>query len=276
MTRKGSFGGVLTKLAHANDQLDILYTKLLVALDSNRHPVRVEVDAKPHPGPPGETRECVAFTAYVSDAPSFGDDIGLLLGDVLGHYRGTLDHLVWQLVSRSGNRLSASQARSVAFPMARTRTFFWERARKTMPHLTTERTIIETYQPYRRSAAGWAMRTLRNLSDIGKHRFIIPSAGMAQTGDIKFDYVGALVQPPEVHFKFGRETKRGTKLVTMVLAGAKGQRGMGVEGYVETLPVFLRSLVPPPAGMDAVAVEWALSEIRDTCTEIVSRLTADN
>jgi len=268
------------KLDRAKGQLSDLYSELLGALDPDRHPVIVDIETYPYTKPVGATdqRPWTAFTLCVTSAPTFSNDIGMRLGEVLHNFRGSLDHLAWFLVPASRKKqLSARQKRNIAFPMARSRQNYWRRINDFLPGVSNDLLkIIERYQPYRRSTAGRAMRNLRNLSDIDKHRTILPIVTLPQAGNLNIKYEGAELVRVIVHLKFGREVKKGTKVLTVILAGGEvGKRKVSLEGVITSQPIFCRSLLEPPSRTDAVAVEVALNDIRDACERVLIEVKAN-
>jgi hypothetical protein len=268
------------KLDRAKGQLSDLYSDLLAALDPDRHPVIAEIETYPYAKPVGATdqRSWTAFTVCVTNAPTFSNDIGMRLGEVIHNFRGSLDHLAWFLVPESHKKqLSARKKRNIAFPMVRSRQNYWGRINDLLPGVPNNLLkIIERYQPYRRSTAGRAMRNLRNLSDTDKHRTILPLVTLPQAGNLNIKYEGAELVGTFVHLKFGREVKKGTKILTLILAGGEvGKREVSLEGVITSQPIFCRSLLEPPSGTVAVAVEVALNDIRDACEHILSEVKAN-
>lgn len=111
----------------------------------------------------------------IASIPPFTSDESLLIGEAVQGFRAALDHMAWVIVKRSGKKLKALQQRTVAFPMARSRASFLSGRNRLLPGVRDELfAFVEVCQPYHRSTVGRVMRSLRNLSDSDKHRFITP------------------------------------------------------------------------------------------------------
>jgi hypothetical protein len=278
------FANSRAKFDRACKQLDDLYADLMVALDPEKYPIVGDIDHQPYPKPEGITdpRPWFGFTLFITSTPTFNDDHGLLLGEVLHNFRGSLDHLAWELVRRTGRkRLHASEKKAVAFPMTKSRKSYWGKIKGKgrvdvlLPDVPRKpyRTLIERYQPYRRSSAGRAMKRLRDLTDTDKHRVILPTLVLPQSGDLNLKYEGAEPVAFIHHLRFGWEIKQGTKIMTLVLAGGEpGKRKVSVEGRVTSTAFFPRSILRPPKGESAVLLEVALNEIRATCEQVRSEI----
>jgi hypothetical protein len=272
-----SLEGPRAKLKRAEQQTKVLYRRLLKNMDPDKYPIRADLEANDQPKPAGVTdrRPWIAFTLIVSEVPTFGPDIGLLTGEVLHNFRGALDHAAWILVNHRGkNPLTAAEARRVQFPLARKRENYWgDRTRLVGVPDKPYRTLIERYQPYHPSPAGRAMRWLRNLTDFDKHRIVLPAVTLPLEGKLNFSYERAAPIEFVSHVKFGREIKEGTKLATIVVAKISDDKvRVKGEGYIASVPIFPISLVPPIPGFDAISFEFALDQIKATCSEILDEV----
>ncbi len=119
------------------------------------------------------------------------------------------------------------------------------------------------------------MQRLRNLSDIDKHRIIVPTLVLPQAGNLNFKHEGAELIGTKVDLKFGQEVKKGTKILTLILAGGEpGKRKVSVEGPMTSMPMLPRTLIKPPPREDAVLLEVALNEISDVCSQIIAKIEA--
>ena len=143
--------------------------------------------------------------------PELPTDWSLIAGDFFNNLRATLDHLVWQLILREGNKPQQTND----FPIIMSESQFMKIV-KTPPKKTKKRsplyglpvdgdawTIIERAQPwYRGKAHGYEPRmdilaTLALMSNIDKHRTLLASMALPDQGlfeDI-FRWVPSDVQP---------------------------------------------------------------------------------
>jgi hypothetical protein len=136
------------------------------SVDPNTHPVAVNINREPAHG-------AVAI-ARISQLPNIRADYGLALGDTIQNFRAALDHLAWCLV-KGGDDPRPNEPQRVYFPMARSGQTFDNRIDEWLPGVGSPyRAIIRRYQPYRRGDPPKAIRWLRNLSNMDKHRVLIP------------------------------------------------------------------------------------------------------
>jgi len=109
------------------------------------------------------------------------------------------------------------------------------------------------------------VRRLRNLSDTDKHRIIVPTLVLPQKGNLNAKYEGAELIQIRNELRFGRQVKKGTKIMTLVLAGGEpGKRKVSMEGIITSMPIL----------PGAIILETALNEISATCSEILSEIKA--
>jgi len=263
----------LPKLERADAQLGALYDTLTDVL--NKQPIAADIEDKPYPKP-GDPRPLTAFTLVVTAAPAFGDDAGVLLGEVLHNYRGALDHATWSLVRRRGTKnLPPKKQALVQFPLSHTRSKFLARLPDRLPGVPDKpfRAIFERYQPYKRTADGVAMKHLRILTDLDKHRILLPAVTLPSAGNIKMTFNHAQAVEMAGHIRAGRPIQPGTPLMTLVLTDVvKGKTEVGVEGEVTSQPIFPRSLLRPTKGLVAVSIEAALNDIRTACRAVLDEL----
>ena len=138
------------------------------SLDPSLH--AVAFDAKIEAATHG-TRAVIAISAL----PRLRNDCGLTIGDVIQNFRAALDYLAWDLV-RTGSTPRPVNPRLVQFPMATSFKAFRGRLATQLPGVSTDfRAIIRRYQPYRRGEGPTAIRWLCNLSNMDKHRVLIPT-----------------------------------------------------------------------------------------------------
>jgi hypothetical protein len=135
-------------------------------------------------------------------------------------------------------------------------------------------TFIQTYQPYNKTASPRFIRRLRNLSDIDKHRIIVPTRVLPLNANINISYEGCQVLDYALRVRPGREIKNGTELVRVIVAidlGAAHHR-VSMDGYLESAPSLPLTLVPPDPGDDAASVEHVMNGISMTVEEIIEGL----
>jgi hypothetical protein len=75
----------------------VLNAEIRDVFDSKEHATNVRIEFQPHPKSvlvifPGPCRKA---TIYCSDRPRFTKQHGLLIGEALHNFRGSLDHLAW-------------------------------------------------------------------------------------------------------------------------------------------------------------------------------------
>jgi hypothetical protein len=104
-------------------------------------------------------------------------DLGLVIGDALNNYRATLDHLVWDLVKLGASpRLTRKEEGMVQYPFGATRRQLRGQRAARMPGVDDRFwRVIEANQPYRRDEHGRALRHLNRLTNLDKHRQIVPT-----------------------------------------------------------------------------------------------------
>jgi hypothetical protein len=197
------------------------------------------------------------------------DPHGLLIGDMLQAFRASLDHAAWVIANRHAtHRLTAKERRQIAFPMTTKSRYYRTRCKQLLPDVPADPylALIERYQPYKRNPFGRAIRALRDLSDMDKHRVIVPAIIAPLAANINIH-----VAPPAVPIGGGhllRDSQRmklGTKVSTCtILGGVIGQREVTVEPRIECYPEL-----PGRLGL-----EPTLNAIAATCTQVVSELEA--
>lgn len=258
------------KLDRGKAQLDALYAQILEALHADEVIADVEFDAeRPEPPvlPDGTLLRIATFK--VIHAPVIPRNSGLLVGEVLHNFRSALDHTAWSLVKHTGHRnLTRPQAREVAFPMAKKRAnlnSLWNSKLRGVPQ-TPYFGIVDDFQPYRRTAAGRAMRSLRNLSDTDKHRLLVPALAFPYKVDLKIE-----VKPPwallghKELLALHRPVKVGTKLASILLVRLPpGQTSVDAHGNFQVYPEL-----PGRLGLEAT-----MNAIRDACSDCIERIAA--
>jgi hypothetical protein len=111
------------------------------------------------------------------DDPRFA----LIVGDVLGCFRGAIDHLAWAAVKHIGtplNQLSRRTRKGIAFPLAASWKSYAQAFDRGLPGIQRSSSfgqLTKQYQACGRNLHAPLMRALRNLGDRDKHRLLIPT-----------------------------------------------------------------------------------------------------
>jgi hypothetical protein len=266
--------GPRAKLARAQSQVEALYDELLSAIDPEADTLPVDFDSQRQTVKGGTVW---TITAKVGgDIPRVSDDFSLQLGEALHNFRGALDHTVWWLVNPRKAKLSTKRKKLVQFPMAASQKSFRGQIPQRLPGVPTEIVaVIERYQPYKRSMEGRAIRFLRDLTDLDKHRSILISPTYTGYGDFELSWEGGLEVRKENHTRVGQQIKRGTKISTLVLACPDPfQPKVAVKGRVDFAPAFPRTILRPYADRIPIGVGLALHHIAATCEQVLSEIEA--
>jgi len=267
------------KLDRGKEHIAQLWTGIKRTLDNDRF--EQEITSKPYPKPSRikDARPWEAFTLVCSHVPVIDKKDEILLGEALQSFRSSLDYLAWawvtESVSKRATTLTPQQEQQVMFPMARSPKSFRDQVDQRLPKVSAKRrAFIRHYQPYRHSDAGSALRWLNVLSNIEKHRIIVPALMSPQAGDISFSINSSLECVKQLHHvSTKREIEVGTKIMTMVLAGSapQNERRIHVDTKLTLMPMLPRSIVGLTASKDVVLLEHALNLIIAVCTEILKR-----
>jgi hypothetical protein len=130
----------------------------------------IRIDGQPDP----QSTDYV-FRVKASEEPPLLD-WGCRIGDVLHNLRSALDHLAWQLVVfHKGEQIAEQEARNIYFPAALAPNDFNSLAIVQMidsAHLATLRGLQPYHRGDRKRAEGHPLVTLRELSNIDKHRIV--------------------------------------------------------------------------------------------------------
>lgn len=136
-----------------------------------------------------------AFHKLLAIGPSPPVRFGVLAGEVIHHYRSSLDHLVWQLVLTNNGKPSEKHA----FPHCTTPQKFKEACRrKILDGISPEALkLIEESQPYHcqsgyESSRNWV---LHDLDRIDKHRLLVVISAYATTMQLKVGYRAETTSP---------------------------------------------------------------------------------
>ena len=268
--------GIRAKLTRGSEQLKILYDEIGDAIDPNKASVGFKLETHYRRRPSGYTDGNIwAATTFIVDSlPSLSLECGIHLGEIVHNFRSALDHLAWAVVGPANRKgLTDRQLRDIEFPLAQSRARFKSTATRCLPGLTDkERAFFETYQPYKRSAIGRAMRLLQVLSNLDKHRVVLPTLALPERIEIpKVTYEDATLIAVEKNVRDGQQIKAGTKLLTLVLAFPLDGRNrqVGMNGSLGLWPAFSRSYIKPPKGFHFVGID-ILSDVEHTCNAIVN------
>lgn len=252
--------------------------QLIDAFNPQDHPTAIELRAKPvrKSVSAPDMRPWTAVTVCFASVPKADEELGIAVGEVIHHYRAALDHAVWELVRRGRRRaLTAREALSVEFPMARKRKNTVKELDRKMPGTSTEvRAIIEDYQPYRRTKIGRAIRRLGALSNTDKHRTILPT-GAFPSGEWGFDIdvIWTEVQSTDLLYKRNEEFRVGTKIARLILVGGiEVKDTVKVKGELSPAAIFPRAFLSPSRDDPPAFVGDTLDEIDEACCEVIARL----
>jgi len=239
----------------------------------------IAITKQPYAKPAGsrDPRPWFVYTLSLGEGvPVLDASIGLLLGEVIQNFRSALDHLAWAMVPPSTrNGLSAAARRRIYFPVARNRQNFWGSINTWLPDTSFEqRALIECYQPYRRTPKGRLIRRLRNLSDIDKHRIIIPAVALPFEGEFEVTaHHGKIIETIE-HRRRGEPVKPGARLYAYVVAGAASE--MTLRSKISVRAVLPRSVVRPSRGDVATSLRQAMRNTSLVCAEILTRIKEED
>ena len=132
--------------------------------------------------------------------------------------------------------------------------------------------LIERHQPYQPTDAGRMMGYLRALSDIDKHRIIIPAPMLPAYGEVNIKYYdwAELILNLD-RYELGQKIKKDTKIHSIVLAGNPPLICLvHVDASTTIIPVFLVELIKPTPPDDVVDVEFTLDTIAKLCSDILT------
>jgi hypothetical protein len=275
------------RLNRAKEYTDAFKARIADATDPNKHPVRLDRKMELEPLLTRDGKRLYKVSFAISDLPEFTSDDALLLGDALHGFRSSLDYLAWSLVRLKGHKgLSAKGRKEIQFPMAKSRAVYWDQVLKRrgsrLPGVPREPylNIIERYQPYHRSDAGRTIRALRTLSDIDKHRFIIPTFGFVSGMFMNMEFVGCnAIGRPTFHtdLTFTPSGKRRLKQVRLgtefasvsIVANADAEPDVRLTGHIGVVPI----VAPAPRVWDTPGT-W-LDLIGATCSRILEEVEAE-
>jgi len=267
-----SLNDAFDKFDRASSQLNELYQDISKALDPTKDTFTMGMQSYPYTNPIRgiDKRRWAKYTVYVLKAPSLGKDIRMQLGDVIHNFRSTLDYLAWALVSGKDS-MTLNKKMGIAFPLARSRKNYWRKTSSCLPNVSAKfLKIIERYQPYHRTPAGRTMREIRNLSNIEKHRFILPIVSTVSKGEYNIDYYGGELIDVIYDFKRGQELKKGTKLMSLIIA-VEGKVKIEFDGDTYPEVIFPPSVIKP-----IVVISAILNAIRFQCYNILLEIKANS
>jgi hypothetical protein len=158
------------KFARARKHVEAVDAALRPSFDRDANPVALDVKVEPD-------GRIARATVFISRLPAIRPDVGPALGDAIHNFRSALDHLAWDLVrSGSARNLTVRQKRKIYFPMADNWGEFKGRLDSWLPGVCDDyRAIVRRYQPYGRGDRARAIRWLNKLSNMDKHRELIPT-----------------------------------------------------------------------------------------------------
>lgn len=198
------------------------------SLDPDKHTIAIEVDIQLH---------VLGATALarISRLPIIRNDCALAIGDVLHSFRSALDYLAWDLV-RIGDDPRPKRPDLIQFPMSKSGSAFKEWLPKRLPGVPDDYVAaIRQVQPYRRGERSKAIRWLRNLSDIDKHRVLLPTVMNASDINLTVLSNWPIAWLEYLHREPG-PLHVGTNLMRVQLAPGAGQCQMNVQGDFRVFP----------------------------------------
>jgi hypothetical protein len=234
-----------------------------------------EIQAQPYEKPAGDPLiYWNTYTLYAAHVPVFPKEDGILLGEAIQCFRSSLDYLAWALATKHSKRaLRQREKRGIQFPMSPNRKQFNQNKGKMLLNVPPEQcAFFEQYQPYRRSANGRVMRCLQILSNTDKHRIIVPTVLFpnSSVGDISCQ--GGGIAKTIFHLKPGAEIRKGTKILSVIVAGNTAQQTVNVDTKTVVFPMFPKTIIKQSARRDRAApVEPILKNIRNVCFEILTK-----
>jgi hypothetical protein len=225
------------------------------------------VDALPFQVEVNEGAEFATAVVRLGRVPTFRIECGLALGDALQNYRASLDHLAWTLVTLTGRKMTRREERSVYFPMATSRREFENRVNRWLPGVpATQRAVVRRYQPYRRDEHAKALRLLNRLSNVDKHRALVPTVVNATMAHVTLISNWQLLSFETV-LRDRRAVYEGTRAIEAVLARTGPTPcGVQVEGALSVYPSLGRGIRVPDA---LEGIEATVSEVLSTFSEML-------
>lgn len=150
----------------ANRHMKTVEDAIAHAFDPDVHSIPLDVDVQ-------ESGNLAHAHVRIGGLPLVQANINLALGDVLQNFRAALDHLAWSLV-KLGSDPRPREPNLIYFPMCQSGGSFSYWVGRRLPGVSDDhRKVIRRYQPYRSGERAKAIRWLRNLSDIDKHRALV-------------------------------------------------------------------------------------------------------
>jgi hypothetical protein len=237
----------------ASKHMEAVAKAIQESVDPNTHPISVDVKLEPTHGSVAVVR--------VTQLPRLRTDYGLKLGDTIQNFRAALDHLAWCLV-KLGDDPRPSNPQGVYFPMAGSGKNFRRRIDGWLPGVSQEhRAIIRRYQPYRSGDQAKAIRRLRNLSNLDKHRILIPA--VVSLGQANLSVMANWpMQGMDQLVKGRRALDVGTPLLRVTLLPVLGtQCQVQVQGNLACFPSIGYGM---PVGDALLLIRSTVKDILDT------------
>jgi hypothetical protein len=194
-------------------------------------------------------------------------EAGLMIGDAVHNYRAALDHLVWDLVKLGSHpQLTEKQAQRVQFPLAKSLASLQQQRRDRMPGVDDDPwRVVRLYQPYRRDDRGRAMRSLRDLSDMDKHRFIVPAVASAKSFVGRTSFVGC-VGTGVWQISSRRSLHVGSKLMRVWFTPTAHDYHVDIKSEVAVEPCLGRGVLLMPT---MLAIGECVREVLTSCEAFV-------
>lgn len=172
------------KLAWAREHLDALDRDIAAFVNTDAYGIDRKFDPE----------TCRVEFRFVVCKP-FPREWGLRVGDIVHNMRSGLDALVYELALRNSGEPTEAQATDLQFLICDTEGEFFGRCRRRHGRMSlAAQEGIAFVQPFRRPRAGSKneLAVLRDLSNVDKHRHLLPCFASAHRGRITVRIPNAL------------------------------------------------------------------------------------
>lgn len=235
----GPFHGVWAKLERANEHLAVMQANWDAFGQSKPHgfPVHVHHDATYYEiWMEVRTQPCIGFS--------------ILAGEIIHQLRSALDHLVWILVGRCGNK---PPGKHTGFPIYSAERDWLRDVERRSPKRrgfsplhgldprSDEWALVKRYQPYNRGHCADALDTLNQFWNADKHRTLYTTFAVPDVDDLErmitwnpdADLVGK-----HITLKAGEPLIKRTKVAWLRFASAQPNPQVDVKGDYSTHIAF--------------------------------------
>lgn len=115
------------------------------------------------------------------------------------------------------------------------------------------------------------MKHLNVLSNMEKHKIIIPTGMWPETGEIGFwfsDFDDKVIDSKK-QYRIGSQIRVGTNIFTVVIASEDPK--VQARTHFKVYPVFPRTIVKPPSGQPAIPAQEVTDNISKVYTEMLNQ-----